>query len=218
MSTQLAEILLNDSPNKYNLELTDFIKRNLELIIVKGNIRFKFRIVKPKELDEVHKSGIKRLPAMKFLKKNYIGVPVIIEILREVVKNSKTCIPKKTEVELLDEYYKTQMDVKKNSDGKHIVPKEEEDDDENKVDFESAVAKETARRTASIKGVNKKEPPKKASQASKQSDDDYEDDGVKHTTKLDIDDDPMKTFKGLSSNDDGDDLFMQQLLQKTGQD
>ena len=106
MVVRVAELIFNDTPSKYNKDLTDFLDRNIDTIIIKGQIKFNFKIAKASELTALRDSGIKRLPAMMLDGKPYIGVPTIVAELRKRVKTSKSTAAPKSEEEVLDEYYK----------------------------------------------------------------------------------------------------------------
>jgi hypothetical protein len=164
MVVQTAELVFNDNPSKYNKDLTDFLKRNISTIITKGQIRFRFKIAKASDLTALRQRGIKRLPAMILHDQPYIGVPVIVEELRTRVKKSKQTASPKSEDEVLDEYYrKTLGNLKKDVDGKHIIPDDDDDDDDDDgvVDLGSKYHKEISRRNP-VDDVNHRTAPRNA--------------------------------------------------------
>ncbi len=224
MVLQLAHILFNDSPTKYNQDLTNFLSRNIETLIMKGQIKFKFEIVKPKQIAELRKKGMTRLPAMVYMKKSFIGVPDIIAELSVTVKNSKATALQKTAEEMIDDFQKQSMFVTKNSDGKFVVPPD--DDDNDAPDLEGDLSREVARRDKGSKKKADREPPQKTNRSAYQSDDNYEQERPKkqRADNIDVDDDPIKSLNKIKSKNRGgedggnDDDMMATLLAKMGSD
>lgn len=180
MVLRLAEIIFNDSPSKYNKDMVDFMKRNIETIIMRGQIKFKFKIAKTADLSKLRNMGVKRLPAMLLDRKSFIGVPVIIAELRKQVKNSKSLAAPKSEDEVLDEYYKKELgEIRKDSDGKIIADAlEQEEMEDNGDNLTSALHRELDRRQNSDAGnlqKGKRAPPPPKPSRDVLQDDDFED-------------------------------------------
>lgn len=130
MVVQTAELFFNDTPSRYNKDLTDFLERNIRTIITKGQIQFRFKIMKSKDINSLRAKGIRRLPAMILRSKPFIGVPIIVEELRKSVKRSKTVAAPRSDEEMVRDYmYETLGNIQHDADGKHIIPKEEMDDE-----------------------------------------------------------------------------------------
>lgn len=152
MVFQVASIVFNDTASKYNQDLTQFLRRNLELAIRKGKLSFQFKIAKPVDITELRKMGVKRLPAMIIGQNSFIGVPNIIEEIRKRVKTSHTEAPEKSEDEIVRDFQmKALGKIKKDADGKLQVEEDEpEADGENSTQLLSKLNQEIARRGASI--------------------------------------------------------------------
>jgi 3-phosphoglycerate kinase len=102
----LAELIFVDSPTRNNRELTEFLKRNIEKVIIKGCVKFKFKIAKASDIPNLRKRNISRLPAMVLQGRNFIGVPDITNELSKRVKNSKATAQEKTGEEFIDDFFK----------------------------------------------------------------------------------------------------------------
>jgi hypothetical protein len=231
MVVQTAELIFNDTPSRYNKDLTDFLDRNIELIVTKSQIKFRFKIAKAVDISSLRAKGIKRLPAMILEKRPYIGVPVIVEELRKRVKRSKSTAAPKSEEEVLDDFFKQTLgNIQYSDEGKHIIPQDNEIDDE--VDLNGLFNKEMKRRNDGdgdgnkSKGANRRGPPKPDRMAVQ--DDDYEDrapprqppprlDNIKITEAGD----PLATLNTMRSTggkQSQDDDMMRTLLERMGGD
>lgn len=151
---QLVEVIFNNKPSKHNKDLTDFLKRNLRAILVKGHVRFQFTIARTRDLKELRNKGINRLPAMIIKDKNFIGVPNIVQELHARVKNSKKQAPPKSEEEVLQDFFTQQLGVTIGEDGKHIVPDDDEYGNDGSDNRMSQVSKEMERRNITQKGLD----------------------------------------------------------------
>lgn len=234
MVLQVAEIIFNDTPSKFNKDLTDFLKRNIDTIIMKGRIKFRFKVAKAQELNDLRNRGIKRLPAMIIGDRPYVGVPTIIEELRNSVKKSKKVAAPKSEEEVLREYFdKTLGEIKKDSDGKIIQPDDQEDENR-QPDLTGDLTRELQRRGLAGGGdggsnrgnrrMQQRPTPSKPSRDAIQ-DDDYEDrrpPPIVHRQQREDNvevGDPLTTLENLQQRggeDARDDDLMRQLLQKMG--
>jgi hypothetical protein len=179
MVVQTAELVFNDTKSRHNQDLTEFLERNLQSIITRGQVKFRFKIAKRSDLAGLRSRGIARLPAMILQGMPFTSVPAIIEELRKRVKNSKSVATPKSEVEVLDDYYRRELgNIQTDEDGKHIIPDDDNDIDDT-PDFASLAANQMKRR----RGEDVDEQPKRASRAPPQKvdrmfsvqDDDYED-------------------------------------------
>lgn len=146
MVLKYSELFLNDTPSKFNKELLEFIKRNLEVIILKGQIKFKFKIVSTRDLSNLKNRGIKRLPAMIIDNKSFIGVPDIIFEIRKRVKLSKETAKPKSDDETLNEYFMNTLEHKVDENGKINIKDDDDNDDDNGQKLASAAIKEAERR------------------------------------------------------------------------
>jgi hypothetical protein len=239
MVVQTAELIFNDTPSRYNKDLTDFLDRNIELIITKGQIKFRFKIAKAANISSLRAKGIKRLPAMILGKRPYIGVPVIVEELRKRVRCSKSSAAPKSEEEVLDDFFKQTLgDIQHDDEGKHIIPQDNEMDDE--VDLGNLFNEEMKRRndgdsdgkrqggnTGKRQGANRRGPPK-PDRLAIQDDDDYEDRAPPRRPPPRLNNidtatagDPLATLNNMrstSGKQSPDDDMLQTLLERMGGD
>lgn len=183
MSITVATIYFNDTASKFNKDLTEFLKRNIEKSIRQGRLSYSFKITQTNELAELRRMGIKRLPAMVIGKTTRVGVPDIIDEIHKRVKNSKSPAPPKTEDEIVREYQLAALgDIKKDADGK-IVIKDDDPDDANGDDLQHRLQKENERRGLALQGAASGDPserlrPKpqpRAPDRTADRDDDFED-------------------------------------------
>jgi hypothetical protein len=150
MTSQVANIIFNDSASKFNRDLVEFLKRNIDIAIRKGRLSFSFKIAQPNELPGLRAKGITRLPAMTVGSKTFVGVPDIIEEIRKVVRTSKGTAPVKTEDEIVRDYQMSAIGrVTKDHEGKLVV--HDNDDDVLKTEDLSAKVHQEAQR----RGLNK---------------------------------------------------------------
>jgi hypothetical protein len=156
----VATIYFNDSASRFNKDLVDFLRRNLEKAVRQGRLSFSFKIAQTNELADLRKSGIKRLPAMIIGKTTRIGVPDIIEEIRSRVQNSKAPAVAKTEEEIVREYQIAALgNIQKDADGKLVVHEDQnENEDMNKEDLQHRLQKEMERRGLSQGGAGTAEP------------------------------------------------------------
>jgi hypothetical protein len=235
MVLKIAEIIFNDSSSKFNKDLTDFLKRNLEPIILKAQIKFKFTIAQKGELESLRRQGIKRLPAMIMDDKPIIGVPEIIETLRHNVKKSKSTAAPKSAEEILAEYQREALgDIPTNADGKILIKSADELDQEpgNNMDNElHSSAQEFSDKRKKItdmrnkKGADREPPAKTDRKALNDNDIRNRKPSITNNTRpdnLSMDDD-MFTASAMSAmrskGDDSKDMDMvAQMLAKIGGD
>jgi hypothetical protein len=147
MTFVVASVVFNDSSSKFNKDLTDFFRRNLETAVRKGRMTFNFRIANTNELPDLRKKGIKRLPAMIIGRQDpFIGVPDIIAEIRRIVQTSKADAPTKTEDEIVRDYQLSALgDVKKDEKG-HFVINDADDDNPKSDDLQAKAMAEMRRR------------------------------------------------------------------------
>jgi len=175
MVIRVADVIFNDTPSKFNKDLVEFLKRNIETIVHKGQIKFRFKIATPSDLNGLRDKGIIRLPAMLIDGKPFISVPTIVNELQRRVKTSTTTAPAKTEEEVLDEYFKTSLgDIKKDGDGRIKAEEmDQEDENEGATDLTNAFHREIERRgnkdEGNKRGANRT-PPEKPDRTAEQDD------------------------------------------------
>jgi hypothetical protein len=189
MTTQVAKVIFNDSASKFNRDLVDFLKRNLETAIRRGRISFSFKIAETNELPQLRKQGIKRLPAMIFNNNIFIGVPDIIAEIRRSVKNSKTVAPVKSEEEIIRDFQMGVMGpVSKDAEGKLVIH-DADTDDLKTEDIQAKVHAEIARRgiavdpakagTNPVRKMRQHPQPRQPDRDAERDDEDDEDDDPK---------------------------------------
>lgn len=185
MPLAVATIYFNDTASRFNKDLTDFLKRNLEKSIRQGRLTYSFKIAQTNELADLRRIGIKRLPAMVVGKTTCIGVPEIIEEIRKRVETSKAPAPPKTEDEIVREFQMAALgNVTKDADGKLVV-NDNDGDDMNKDDLQHKLQQEMQRRGLAQTGNGENEngpasrmkpkPQPRAPDRTADRDDDFED-------------------------------------------
>lgn len=235
MVVQTAELIFNDTKSKYNQDLTDFLERNLDKIITLGQITFKFKIVNQNNMAQLRQRGITRLPAMIFQNRSIISVPKIIEELRFRVKNSKGIAPTKSEEEVLDDYFRESLgNINHDSEGKHILP-DDDDDGDQLPDFGALVQRELKRRNGETNNDdnynnnnNRRRPPPQQPQRPNrnqmQDDDNYE--PMRPTNNIQQREDnltnepgdAMTALNNMPPSNSADDDMMRALLERMGGD
>ena len=229
MVLKVAELIFNDTPSKYNKDLTDYLDRNIEIVLMRGQIKFRFKIAKATELSQLRSKGIKRLPAMMLDNKPYVGVPVIIEELVKRVKKSKGVAMPKNDAEVLDDYYrKTLGNFKQDGDGKIDISNLDQEEDPT-MDLGNELQREMSRRKTDDpytrddkKQRGRREPPPSKPSRNALQDDDMEDRRPQNSNtsrhrddNLDAKDpgNPMTALQHVQGGGMDDDL-MATLLQK----
>lgn len=153
MVLQSATIIFNDSSSRLNRDLVDYLKRNLQAVIRKGSLVFQYKIVKPSDFDGLRRMGVKTLPAMIINNRPYIGVPNIIAEIRRRSKNNPITVQEKTDDETVRDFQMASLgDVKKDADGKFVLPAEQETDESKSL--MDAFQREVQRRGAAAGHVN----------------------------------------------------------------
>jgi hypothetical protein len=150
MVLQSASIIFNDTCSRFNKDLVDYLRRNIETAIRKGGVTFQFKIAQTADLAGLRRRGIKALPAMIIGNQNFVGVPDIVAELRKRVKNSSGEVATKTDEEIINDYQMQSLydnNVKKNSDGKFDVTNEPDKDESEEL--KAALNREIRRRGAS---------------------------------------------------------------------
>lgn len=232
MTIQVAQLIFNDTPSRNNKDLTDFLKRHIRNIIVKGQIRFQFKIAQSTDLGKLRQRNINALPAMIIRGggRPVIGVPNIVQTLSNLVKRSRNRAAPKSEEEVLNDYMMQEMGkgVKKNSDGHFQV--DTNDDDWDNPDINAKFQKELDRRKRGGYGAgsdmeskrqSRKPPPKPTHSLT--LDDDFEDRQPVVTARPRKNNleagDPMASLQNIApSRDRRDDDMMRALLERMGTD
>lgn len=230
MVLKAASLIFNDSSSPFNKELIEFLRRNLESVILKCSIMFHFKIAKAAELKELKDMGITRLPAMTIGKDHYIGVPNIVSELRNRVKLNTDTAAMKTDDEILRDFQISALgDVKKNSDGQFVINDNDDDEDKDKNELMSAFNKEIARRTGNtapnenkLKPTRPNQETSRPSQPSHQNNSNHSKQKNNRESREDNVDDAMQSLKNIrkstSSDDAQDDNMMEALLARMGND
>jgi hypothetical protein len=236
MVLRTVELIFNDSPSKKAKDLTDFLRRSMEKIIMKGQIKFRFKIVATTELNAMRKRGINGYPAMVIVgskERPIIDTPNIINDLIQRVKRSKNTAAPKSEDEVIDSYLKNEVfkGTASDADGKLKVSDDQEPT--GGLDLGSLLNSEMERRSKlghkmEVDGV----PAKPARQGQVDRDNDFEDRGPNITqapgqrprqdnVQGDAGD-PMAIFNRRRPPESGDgaedDKMMHALLQRIGSD
>ena len=225
MGLQSASIVFNDSSSQFNKDLTDFLKRNIEVAIKKGKLSFQFKIAKPADLSQLRNMGVKRLPVMLIGKIPFIGVPDIIEEIRRRVKTSTSDAAQKSEEEIIRDFQINALgNVKKDADGKFQINDDQEKDDNDSPDLMAAFNKEISRRgngTGNGKGSSKRsiQPPNPDRNQENEFDDDHPVPPMRHNNPMqpklpkrpdNLDNpsmsDAYESLKKVSKNATGDDM------------
>lgn len=235
MSLLLAEIIFNNTPTRNSRDLTEYLKRNIKYAILKGNVKFRFKVAKAVDLAKLQNSGIKRLPVMFLDKKQFIGVPAIVDELARRVKFNKQPAPMKSENEILNEYFQSELgDVKKGSDGRIDVNQLEQESNES-FDPTASFHKENERRRKLEQGGPRqnpldptpRQPPPKPSREPIQ-DDDYENRSMNQRPQQrpnyiprqdNVDPgDPLSAFNAVRQKEGNskDDDLVQMMMEKMG--
>jgi hypothetical protein len=117
----LVEIIFNNKASGINKTLIDYLENNLQNIITRGQIKFKFTVAQQNDLKILEKKGIFKLPAMIYKNKNIISVDNIIDTLSQIIKTSKKVSAAKSDEEIVQEYLNESLDIKRGSGGKIIT-------------------------------------------------------------------------------------------------
>jgi len=151
MSTRRIKVLFKDTSSRHNKELTDFLKRNLKDIIMRGCISFEFVVVRPDDVKKVMREGVNKLPALVDNHNVVVGTPLIVEFLRKAIKNSRTAARVKTsEEQIFDLQRSVVMAGCSKVDGK-FQTSEDNDEDGIGKDLIDKTNREAERRRASTK-------------------------------------------------------------------
>ncbi len=143
MVIKTAEIIFNNKPSKFNKDLVEFLKKNLNTIIIRAQIKFRYVVVNSDDFDSLKSRGITRLPAMVYQNRNFISVPDIVNELKSQVSNSKSMAPPKSEEEVVQDFFKQSLgDIKTDSEGKILVNEmDQEEENAEKRNLENNISK-----------------------------------------------------------------------------
>jgi len=115
MTYRIIKILFNGINGKKNInhnkKLIEYLGKNLQKIIKKGNIKFDFVIVDKSMLNELKSMNITKLPAAILLDEDthVTDVPNIIELIEKLVKKNKNPVPDKNEEEIIADYHNKEI-------------------------------------------------------------------------------------------------------------
>lgn len=230
MALLVAELIFNDTNSRPNKDLTSFLRRNIDSIMTKGMIEFRFRIAGKNDLSKLRNAGIDRLPAMRIdnCKKIYMSVDSIISELRNRVSNSRRTAPLKTSDEIIDDYYKKELGYDKlDSEGKIDIGNLDQNDMPEDIgeELRQKTLHELDRRNLKEKSSDK--------QPDRQFAPKFEETGTSNTNRQptntkrrnDREDnvsagDPMETLNKMRKNggNNADDDLMETLLSRLGPD
>jgi hypothetical protein len=171
MALRPADVIFNDKPTKNNKDLINFLNGNLSDIIRKGRMRFRWRIAGPDTITQLRQEGVKALPALKIDKQYIIGVPAIVNYLRNAVRNSKAAAPTKTEDEVINDFFRKELG--QTDEKGAIVPNDDGDEEQQQEDLIGKANREFQRRGLDKTGMPNA-PPSKPSRTTVQDDDNYE--------------------------------------------
>jgi hypothetical protein len=222
MGIRVVDLVLSDTASQKNKELTEYIERNLDKIINKAQIKFKFICAKPTDLPNLRSQGIKGLPALVDNKAHYIGVSNIIDQLRKLVKTSKTTATPKSEEEVLTEFFNKELNIKFDQEGKHVATNDD-DDDEAKIDYQAKVAREQSRRKIGSNQNPYQDPPEEQRRPSNTLFDDHPPQRrgggpPQQQPRADnVQQDPVEVVKRMSTGTQDDEL-LEMMIGKIGPD
>ena len=153
MTLQAASIIFADSASRFNKDLTDYLKRNIETANRRGGLSFIFKIARPTDISNLRQKGVKRFPAMLINDKPFVGVPSIIQEIQKRIRTNKSIVLDKTADEEIRDYH-TQIlgNIVKNAEGKLEVKDRDDDDDKETMSaqLQSKFNKEIQKRGHSI--------------------------------------------------------------------
>ena len=161
MALRTAKIFVLNRANKQNKELLDFINKNINDIILKGCIKFDFRKIDIDDVDNYSQRGIREFPSMQIDGRIISKPNIIIQELIAHMRANKIVAPPKTDEEVVNDYLREEVTagVAKDSKGKYIQPKEEEDE-QSKINSEirSKMIEEEKRRGLLRAGASEDRP------------------------------------------------------------
>jgi hypothetical protein len=235
MVLKLAELVFNDKPSKFNKDLTEFLKRNIETIVMKGQLKFRFKIAAAGDMHVLRDRGITHLPAMIIDKQNFVSVPSIIGELQKRVKTSRGVAPPKNDDEVVMEYLHKEIgDVKQDSEGRIMAENLDQEDEEsvgNKLmdTFHQAVERRNTETPKNKRGMQP--PPPQHPTRDMNADDDF---GMHvrppianqpvragmpaRPDNIDQVGDPYRALGNIKSEHKADDDMMRALLERLGED
>ena len=149
-----VELIINDTPTRNNKDLIDFLHKNLDTIVVRARIKLKFNLAKPHDISSFRDRGLTKFPALIDDGDTCVGVTNIVENLRKRVRSSKRSAPPKNETEVLNEFMHAEafQGVGKTTDGVFEVPKDDDEDDIG-TQLEQQAMRESSRRKQNGKGI-----------------------------------------------------------------
>ncbi len=205
MVVSQTELVFNDTPSKHNRDLTNYLKRHMENIIRKGNIKFLFKIAKTSDLQSLRERGIKRLPVLLPKgRKPVVGVPDIIHYLQTLVKSSKKIAAPKSDDEVLNNYMMQHINdgVTKDTEGKFVTPNDENVEAASGSKLLEAYNSEMDRRGDGKKKADRSNPPPVDRSAIR--DDDTHEYPLRRQQNIEAAGDPMNFLSGDGNNVDDD--------------
>ena len=228
MSLQAASIIFADSASRFNKDLTDYLKRNIETAIRRGGLSFIFKIARPTDLSNLRQKGVKRFPAMLINDEPYVGVPAIIQEIQKRIRTNKTVALDKTADEEIRDYH-TQIlgNIVKNAEGKLEVKDRDDDDDKETMSaqLQAKFNKEIQKRGNSIGHgeTQNNQPSRQATRDTEETNYNVRSNQRPRANNVNIDDpmaDAKESLRRISKNATGedaqDDALMGTLLARMG--
>lgn len=129
MPFKTATLYLNDNASKYNRDLTTFLDRNIQTIVLKAHIKMDIQIAHKQKLIEIKNQGITSLPAMILDGQRYIGVPSIVNCLKRNVQKRNAPVKKRSEEETMENYMMNELGAKINASGQIELPSDTDEEE-----------------------------------------------------------------------------------------
>ena len=242
MAFQELKLIFNEKSNQINMELTNYLDKNLSEIIYKANIYFRFIIATEADNISLKKEGITKLPAIILPKnKPILGLQNIYKYIKYAMTNKiKQNI--KTEEEILQDFMNKEIQngvsrVKEGSKKKVVIKEEEENDEFSSDNINRRIQNEQKKRGLGSNSSNMDEiyTPNRPNNLSMDENDENENDENENdennenefsnntietnnkNNRSNIKNDPINVFNNMSDgNSNQDDEMMLSLLERIG--
>lgn len=123
----MAELYFINANSRKNKELTDFIERNIDMIVKVGRLMFKPMVVETSQLDRLERQGITTFPAMRITGcPVFQGIDAICNELQRRVSQGKRPAAPKTPEESVSDWMMKEMGAQYDPrEKKHILPNDD---------------------------------------------------------------------------------------------
>ena len=243
---QELQIVFNENADEINKELTDYLDKNLDEIIYKANVYFKFIIATEKDKLKLKKDGITKLPAIiSFDMKPVVGLQNVYKYIKYAMQH-KIKPEIKTEDEILQDFMSKEIQdgvsrVKEGNKKKVVIKEEDEDDEFSNDNINRKIQTEQKKRgmsphefaSSGISNMDEMYTPNRPNNLSmdNEDNDDYNDNDNDEDNDEDrqitskkksaanpiIKNDPVNVFNNMAdSGSSQDDKMMRSLLEKIG--